>query len=116
MTIHRRFLTGLLLAFMATSVWAQSWPTRPVRMIIAFPPGGPTDLVSRVLAQRLSEQLGQQVIVDNKPGAGGNLAAELAVISLSVPVGYSMNHEDVDTDSLSKTLLGLWLDGAVPSK
>ena len=59
MTIHRRFLTDLLLVFMATSVWAQSWPTRPVRMIIAFPPGGPTDLVSRVLAQRLSEQLGQ---------------------------------------------------------
>ena len=65
MAIKSRFLTGLLLAFMATSVWAQSWPTRPVRMIIAFPPGGPTDLVSRVLAQRLSEQLGQQVIVDN---------------------------------------------------
>jgi tripartite-type tricarboxylate transporter receptor subunit TctC len=88
MTIHRRFLTGLLLAFMATSVWAQSWPTRPVRMIIAFPPGGPTDLVSRVLAQRLSEQLGQQVIVDNKPGAGGNLAAELA--ARATPDGYTI--------------------------
>jgi tripartite-type tricarboxylate transporter receptor subunit TctC len=88
MTIHRRFLTGFLLAFMATSVWAQSWPTRPVRMIIAFPPGGPTDLVSRVLAQRLSEQLGQQVIVDNKPGAGGNLAAELA--ARATPDGYTI--------------------------
>jgi tripartite-type tricarboxylate transporter receptor subunit TctC len=88
MTIHRRFLTGLFLAFMATSVWAQSWPTRPVRMIIAFPPGGPTDLVSRVLAQRLSEQLGQQVIVDNKPGAGGNLAAELA--ARATPDGYTI--------------------------
>jgi tripartite-type tricarboxylate transporter receptor subunit TctC len=81
-------LTGLLLSFMATSVWAQSWPTRPVRMIIAFPPGGPTDLVSRVLAQRLSEQLGQQVIVDNKPGAGGNLAAELA--ARATPDGYTI--------------------------
>jgi tripartite-type tricarboxylate transporter receptor subunit TctC len=88
MTIHRRLLTGFLLAFMATSVWAQSWPTRPVRMIIAFPPGGPTDLVSRVLAQRLSEQLGQQVIVDNKPGAGGNLAAELA--ARATPDGYTI--------------------------
>jgi tripartite-type tricarboxylate transporter receptor subunit TctC len=88
MTINRRILTGLLLAFMATSVWAQSWPTRPVRMIIAFPPGGPTDLVSRVLAQRLSEQLGQQVIVDNKPGAGGNLAAELA--ARATPDGYTI--------------------------
>ena len=88
MTIKSRFLTGLLLAFMATSVWAQSWPNRPVRMIIAFPPGGPTDLVSRVLAQRLSEQLGQQVIVDNKPGAGGNLAAELA--AKATPDGYTI--------------------------
>jgi tripartite-type tricarboxylate transporter receptor subunit TctC len=57
-------------------------------MIIAFPPGGPTDLVSRVLAQRLSEQLGQQVIVDNKPGAGGNLAAELA--ARATPDGYTI--------------------------
>jgi tripartite-type tricarboxylate transporter receptor subunit TctC len=46
-------------------------------MVVAFPPGGPTDIVSRVIAQRLSEQLGQQVIIDNKPGAGGNIAAEL---------------------------------------
>ena len=88
MSIQRRILTGLLLAFMASSIWAQSWPTRPVRMIIAFPPGGPTDLVSRVLAQRLSEQLGQQVIVDNKPGAGGNLAAELA--ARATPDGYTI--------------------------
>jgi tripartite-type tricarboxylate transporter receptor subunit TctC len=73
---------------MASSLWAQSWPNKPVRMIIAFPPGGPTDLVSRVLAQRLSEQLGQQVIVDNKPGAGGNLAAELA--ARATPDGYTI--------------------------
>jgi tripartite-type tricarboxylate transporter receptor subunit TctC len=57
-------------------------------MIIAFPPGGPTDLVSRVLAQRLSEQLGQQVIVDNKPGAGGNIAAEMA--AKAAPDGYTV--------------------------
>ncbi|PUE35127.1 tripartite tricarboxylate transporter substrate binding protein [Limnohabitans sp. Jir72] len=84
----RRLLTGLLLALLATTGWAQSWPNKPVRMIIAFPPGGPTDLVSRVLAQRLSEQLGQQVIVDNKPGAGGNLAAELA--AKAAPDGYTI--------------------------
>ena len=57
---------------------AQPYPAKPVRMILAFPPGGPTDIVARVLAQKLTEQLGQQVIVDNKPGAGGNIGAELA--------------------------------------
>ena len=57
-------------------------------MVVAFPPGGPTDIVSRVIAQRLSEQLGQQVIIDNKPGAGGNIAAEL--IANSPADGYTL--------------------------
>lgn len=83
-----RLAVGFFLALMTSMLWAQSWPTKPVRMIIAFPPGGPTDLVSRVLAQKLSEQLGQQVIVDNKPGAGGNIAAELA--ARATPDGYTI--------------------------
>ena len=83
-----RLAVGFFLAVMTSMLWAQSWPTKPVRMIIAFPPGGPTDLVSRVLAQKLSEQLGQQVIVDNKPGAGGNIAAELA--ARAAPDGYTI--------------------------
>lgn len=70
------------------SVSAQSWPTKPIRMIVAFPPGGPTDIVSRVIAQRLSEQLGQAVVIDNKPGAGGNLAADLA--ATAPPDGYTV--------------------------
>jgi tripartite-type tricarboxylate transporter receptor subunit TctC len=72
---------GVTLASLGVSVaYGQNtaWPTKPVRMIIAFAPGGPTDLVSRVIAQRLSEQLGQPFVIENKPGAGGNLAAELA--------------------------------------
>lgn len=72
-----RRTAGLLLAWSACAAWGQAWPSKPIRMVVAFPPGGPTDIVSRVIAQRLSEQLGQQVIIDNKPGAGGNIAAEL---------------------------------------
>jgi tripartite-type tricarboxylate transporter receptor subunit TctC len=55
--------------------FAQPYPSKPIRMLLAFPPGGPTDINARVFAQKLSEQMAQQVVVDNKPGAGGNLAA-----------------------------------------
>lgn len=74
----KRWISGVLLASMVAMAQGQGWPVKPVRMILAFPPGGPTDIVSRVLAQKLGEQLGQQVLVDNKPGAGGNIGAELA--------------------------------------
>jgi tripartite-type tricarboxylate transporter receptor subunit TctC len=82
MTTIRRTLLKLaaigLAAGAAPALHAQTaWPTQPVRMVIPFPPGGPTDLVGRVLAQALSEQLGQNVIVENKPGANANIAAEL---------------------------------------
>lgn len=76
-------LSAVLLAAGALPAAAQAWPNKPIRMIIAFPPGGPTDIVARVLAQKLAEQLGQQVLVDNKPGAGGNIGAELAAKAAS---------------------------------
>ena len=60
----------------AGTAFAQAYPTKPVRMLVAFPAGGSADIVARVLAQRLTESFGQQVIVDNRPGAGGNLAFE----------------------------------------
>ena len=56
---------------------AQNIPLKPIRLIVAFPPGGGADIVARQLAPRLGEQLGQQVVIDNRPGAGGNLALEL---------------------------------------
>ncbi|HET7159645.1 MAG TPA: tripartite tricarboxylate transporter substrate binding protein [Burkholderiales bacterium] len=60
---------------------AQSYPSKTVRMIVPFPPGGTTDILGRLAAQKLSEALGHQVIVDNRPGAGGNIGAELAAKS-----------------------------------
>ena len=66
---------GLAGALFAGPATAQSYPTKPIRMILAFPPGGPTDINARIFALKLGESMNQQIIVDNKPGAGGNIAA-----------------------------------------
>ena len=67
---------------------AQTWPTKPIRMIIPFPPGGTTDIVGRVAAQKLGEALGQQVVPDNRPGAAGNIGTEL--VAKAPPDGYTL--------------------------
>jgi tripartite-type tricarboxylate transporter receptor subunit TctC len=70
-------------------LFAQSgYPAKPIRMLIGFPPGGPTDIVSRIIAAKLSELLGQQVVVENRAGAGGNLGAEAA--AKATPDGYTI--------------------------
>ena len=66
----------------------QTFPVKTVRLILPFPPGGPSDILGRALAQKMGEQMGQQVIADNRPGAGGNLGLELA--SKAPPDGYTM--------------------------
>ena len=58
---------------------AQAYPTRPVRIVVGFPPGGPTDLVARLMGQWLSERFGQPFIIENRPGAGSNIASEAVV-------------------------------------
>ena len=70
-------IVALLVAF-ATTVAAQDFPAKPIRMIIPFPPGGGSDVAGRVVATALSERLGKQVIVDNRAGAGGVIGSELA--------------------------------------
>jgi tripartite-type tricarboxylate transporter receptor subunit TctC len=77
------------LAWVGTT-WAQSpaWPTKPVRVIVPYPPGGPTDVVARVLFQQVSESTGQPFVLDHRPGAGGNIGAEL--VARSAPDGYTL--------------------------
>src|SRR3954471_12583526 len=97
-----RYQTGLVLhlAALATALsgvlpiaQAQSYPTRPVRLIVGFAPGGPTDVVARAIAPRVGEMLGQSVVVDNKPGASGNIGAEF--VARSTPDGHTLLFGDV---------------------
>jgi tripartite-type tricarboxylate transporter receptor subunit TctC len=85
-------LAALILASLAltlpTNAGAQAYPSKPIRLITPFAPGGGTDFVARLIAQKLTEKLGQQVMVDNKPGAGSNLGTELAL--KSPPDGYTL--------------------------
>jgi tripartite-type tricarboxylate transporter receptor subunit TctC len=67
---------------------AQSYPSRPVRLIVGWPPGGAADVVGRLTGQLLSERLGQQFVIENRPGAGGSLAAEAVV--RAPPDGYAL--------------------------
>ena len=71
----KRTVLLCLAALFATAAQAQSYPAKPLRMLLAFPPGGPTDINARVFAQKMGESMNVQVVVDNKPGAGGNIAA-----------------------------------------
>src|SRR5690349_14799868 len=64
------------------------YPRQPIRMVVTFPPGGSTDAVVRMLVPRLNEKLGQQVVVDNRPGAGGNIG--LAIVAKAPPDGYTL--------------------------
>ena len=73
---------------MPAAIHAQAYPTKPIRLILPFPPSGGTDTLGRGIAQTLSAQIGQQVVADNRPGAGGNLGLELA--SKAPPDGYTM--------------------------
>ena len=87
----KRVLTIVIFAFgifAAGLAPAQQYPTKPVRIVVPFAPGGGSDFIGRFIAQKLSERLGQQFIVDNRPGAGGNLGAELAL--KSPPDGYTL--------------------------
>jgi tripartite-type tricarboxylate transporter receptor subunit TctC len=70
------------------SAWALDYPTRPVRWVVGYPPGGATDIIARLIGQRLSERLSQQFVIENKPGAGNNIATE-AVVNAE-PDGYTI--------------------------
>jgi len=79
---------SLAVAALAQTAPPAAWPSKPIRMIVTFPPGGSTDATVRIVAPKLGERLGQQVVVDNRPGAGGNIG--LAALAKSDPDGYTI--------------------------
>jgi tripartite-type tricarboxylate transporter receptor subunit TctC len=93
---------AVLLIIGSMASHAQTYPTKPVRMVVPFPPGGTTDILGRVAAQKLSEALGQQVIVDNRPGAGGNIGTEL--VAKSPPDGYTLLTDPGSTLTINPSL------------
>ena len=91
----RRTLLALLLALTAAGAAAQGYPNRGLRLVVPFPPGGVTDLVGRALAVRLAIELGQPVVVENRPGASGVLGAEIA--ARAAPDGYTLMLGNIST-------------------
>ncbi len=114
---------------------AQNYPTRPIRLIVPFAPGGPTDIMSRAISERITPRLGQQLVVDNRPGAGGGIGTEIA--ARAAPDGYTMVLGHIGTHAINASLyakigydpgkdfapittiatlpLALWVNASVPA-
>ena len=96
-----RLLQGLLLALFVTAASAQ-YPAKPIRFVVPYPAGGPLDTVARLLGQKVSESVKQPVVVDNKPGAGGNIGAD--IVAKSPPDGYTILMGAVATHAINPSL------------
>jgi tripartite-type tricarboxylate transporter receptor subunit TctC len=99
-----RVLAAVLIALLVTSIAlaADAYPVKPIRIIVPFPPGGLSDGLARILAQNLVQELGQQIIVDNRPGAGTTLAADVA--AKSAADGYTLFFQDITTHGINAGL------------
>ena len=85
----RRAILALALAVTGTTAFSQAaYPTKPIRLVVPFPPGGGTDLIARTVAQKLTDSLKWTIVIDNRPGAGGNIGVD--TVAKSAPDGYTL--------------------------
>src|SRR5688500_15108184 len=82
------FVSFVLMLFTSFAAAAQQWPSRPIRMLVGYPPGGPVDVTARLVAPYLTESLGQQIVIDNRAAAAGTVAA--ATLATAPPDGYTI--------------------------
>jgi len=97
-----KLIAGLALALTALSAGAQAWPSKPIRYIVPFAPGGTTDILARTIGDKLAIALGQPVVIENKPGAGGGVGAELT--AKSAPDGYTIMGGTISTHAINASL------------
>ena len=106
----RRTFAAVFLAFFSAGAFAQAlstssgqgYPNKPIRLVVGFTPGGVSDVLSRAISAKLSQNLGQQVVVDNRPGAGTTIASEY--IAKSAPDGYTLYFCDATTHAINASL------------
>ena len=97
------WLAALLCAAALPAFGQSSWPAKPVRIVVPYPPGGPVDVSARLLAPKLQESLGQPFLVENKPGAGGNIGADF--VAKSAPDGYTLGMGAIATHAINPALM-----------
>jgi tripartite-type tricarboxylate transporter receptor subunit TctC len=98
-TAARAAIAGLALVALTVPVLAADYPDRPIKLVVAYPPGGATDVMARAVAQRMGDRLKQSVIVENKPGASGQIGADF--VAKSAPDGYTLMFTAADTHSIN---------------
>jgi tripartite-type tricarboxylate transporter receptor subunit TctC len=101
-SLARLFVAAMALGLAADGAQAQTYPSKPIRMVVPFTPGGTTDILARTVGQKMGEAWGQPVVVDNRPGAGGNIGSEL--VAKSAPDGYTLLMGTISTHAINASL------------
>src|SRR3954470_12563004 len=104
----KRIIAAVCFACALCSAWAQNYPAKSIRIIVPYPAGGTSDILARLLSAKLNDVFGQTLIVDNRPGANGNIGAEL--VAKSAPDGYTLLLADLGALTISPSIYKLPFD------